>query len=74
MDETPERLVNLKLVPRSNKKGRTADNLEALLEHAQKLCAESGEGFSNFRARIAELQERLSFPPLVGQFLISNKL
>jgi predicted GTPase len=55
-----------------SKDSRPADELKELLERVRKLCEESGEGFSEPLARVAELQQRLDEErfhlSVVGQF------
>jgi len=48
------------LVPDPRKREGTADELKHLMARVRSLCEESGEGFSDSLARIAELQERLA--------------
>jgi GTPase Era involved in 16S rRNA processing len=70
MDETTEPSPNL--VPDPRKRGGTADELKHLMSRVRSLCEESGEGFSDSLARIAELQERLAEErfhlAILGQF------
>jgi GTPase SAR1 family protein len=44
----------------TRKNGREAEDLKNLLERGGRLCEEAGDGLSNFRSRLAELQERLT--------------
>ncbi len=70
MDETTE--PSPSPVPDPGKRGGTADELKHLMSRVRSLCEESGEGFSDSLARIAELQERLAEErfhlAILGQF------
>ena len=60
MDETTGRSAEIQLFPKPNNDGSTVEDLGVLLERVCKVCEESGDGLSNFRARITELEERLA--------------
>jgi GTP-binding protein EngB required for normal cell division len=60
MRATEQTSPNLKPMHEIRENGRSAEALKILLERVGKLCEEWGDGLSNFRLRIAELQERLT--------------
>lgn len=60
MDERSETSSKLESMPNPITNGRPAEELKDLFERVRSLCRESGEGFLDSLARIAELQERLA--------------
>jgi ribosome biogenesis GTPase A len=72
MDKTATRSPGLKVVSVSKANAGAADELRDLLDRFQRLCEESGEGFSDSLTRVAELEERLSAErfhlAVLGQF------